>query len=409
MIDTLLKKYARLIVKTGINLQPEQTLVINTPIECAEFARTIAAVAYEEGARDVVMNWKDELFSKIRFLQAPDCVFDEFPAWQQEFYLSYMRQNAAFVSIAAADPELLKEVEPGRIARVQKAGSIALKEYRQQLMSNKNTWCVVSVPTKAWARKVFPLLEEDTAVEKLWAAILKTVRADQADPVAAWEEHKATLKQRMDFLNKRQFKFLRYKNTLGTDLSIELPKNHIWLGGSEKTPGGVEFIANMPTEEVFTLPLKTGVNGKVLSSRPLQYNGNLIDDFSLTFENGKIIEYQAKTGVEILKNLIATDDGSAYLGEVALVPFHSPISQLNLLFYNTLFDENAACHLAIGKAYPVCLQGSESMSEEELAKSGVNDSLVHEDFMIGTEDLTITGITADNKEIAIFKNGDFAF
>lgn len=407
--DILLEKYARLIVNTGINIQENQILVINSPIECAEFTRILVELAYKEGARDVVVNWKDELVSKIRYLHAPEDIFDEFPEWQKEFFLSYVRQGAAFVSIAASDPELLKEVDANRVARVQKASNIALKDYRESLMSNKNAWCVVSIPTEAWAKKVFPTLSKEEAIEKLWEAILKTVRVDTDDPVAAWEEHKNNLKRSMEFLNSNKFKYLQYKNSAGTDLKIELPEDHIWISGSEYTPEGVEFIANMPTEEVFTLPKKTGVNGIVVSSKPLNYNGNLIDNFSLTFKEGKITDFEAEKGNEILKKLIETDEGSHYLGEVALVPHDSPISNSNILFFNTLFDENASCHLAIGKAYPVCIKNGDNMTEEELVRNGVNDSLVHEDFMIGTADLEIIGVTSEGTEIQIFKNGNFAF
>ncbi|SFL99144.1 aminopeptidase [Pelosinus propionicus] len=409
MDHTMLEKYARLIVKTGVNIQKGQTLVIASPIECASFARMIAQYAYEEGARDVVVTWKDELLSKIRFLQAPEEVFEEFPEWQKEFYLSYVKQGAAFVSIAANDPELLKDVNPGRLVKVQKASNTALKEYRERLMSNKNTWCVVSIPTKSWAKKVFSELSEEEAVAKLWDAILKTVRVDTQDPVAAWEEHKKNLKKSSDFLNSNQFQYLQYKNSVGTDLKIELPEDHIWLGGSEYTPEGLEFVANMPTEEVFTLPKKTGIQGTVVSSKPLNYNGNVIDHFSLTFKDGKIVDFTAEQGYEILKGLIETDEGSYYLGEVALVPYNSPISNSNILYFNTLFDENASCHLAIGKAYPVCIKNGENLAKEELEALGVNDSLVHVDFMIGTKDLEIIGTTANGKEIPVFKNGDFAF
>ncbi|MDF2633992.1 MAG: peptidase aminopeptidase [Pelosinus sp.] len=409
MDHKMLEKYARLIVKTGVNIQKGQTMVILSPIECASFTRMVAQFAYEEGARDVVVTWKDELLSKIRFLQAPEEVFEEFPQWQKEFYLFYVKQGAAFVNIAASDPELLKDVNPGRLVKVQKASNTALKEYRERLMSNKNSWCVVSIPTKSWAKKVFSDLSEEEAVEKLWEAILKTVRVDTDDPVAAWEEHKQNLKKSADFLNSNQFKYLHYKNAKGTDLKIELPENHIWLGGSEYTPEGLEFIANMPTEEVFTLPKKTGIQGTVVSSKPLNYNGNVIDEFSLTFKDGKIIDFTAKQGYEILKGLIETDEGSYYLGEVALVPYNSPISNSNILYFNTLFDENASCHLAIGKAYPVCIKDGENMDKNQLDALGVNDSLVHVDFMIGTKDLEIIGTTAAGQEIAVFKKGDFAF
>jgi aminopeptidase len=408
MNNTMIEKYAQLIVKTGINIQKDQTLVITSPIECAAFTRSIARIAYEEGARDVVINWRDELFSKIRYLNAPDVVFEEFPEWQKEFYLSYVRSGAAFLRIAASDPELMKDVNPERMAKASKASNSALKEYRERLMSSKNVWCVASIPTRSWAKKVFPELSEEEAVDKLWDAILMSVRVDTEDPVAAWEDHKINLARSTEFLNSNNFKYLLYKNSLGTDLKVELPENHIWLGGSEHTPEGLEFLPNMPTEEVFTLPKKTGVDGIVVSSMPFNYNGNLIEEFTLTFKEGKIVDFSAKKGYEALKSLIDTDEGSHYLGEVALVPFNSPISKSNILFYNTLFDENASCHLAIGKAYP-CIKDADKMDEKELERLGVNDSLVHEDFMIGTEDLEIIGVTLSGKEIPVFHNGNFAF
>ncbi|MCB8814853.1 aminopeptidase [Desulfosporosinus shakirovi] len=408
MNNNLLEKYAHLIVKTGINLQDNQTLVISAPIECASFTRLVAQKAYQVGARDVVIQWRDELFSKIRYLQAPEEIFEEFPEWQKEFYLSYVHQGAAFLSIAASDPELMKDVSSERITKAQKASNTALKDYRDRLMSNKNTWCVVSIPTASWSKKVFPHLSEEESIEKLWDVILKTVRADTENPIDSWEKHKANLKTRIDFLNSLALTSLHYKNSLGTDLIIELPDNHIWLGGSEFTPEGIEFIANLPTEEVFTLPKKTGVNGKVVSSLPLNYNGNLIENFSMTFKDGKIVGFSAEKGCETLKTIIETDDGSHFLGEVALVPYDSPISNSNILFFNTLFDENASCHLALGKAYPVCMKNSADLTPEDFPKLGINESLVHVDFMIGTRDLEISGMTSDGNSIPIFRNGNFA-
>ncbi|WP_188397776.1 aminopeptidase [Sporomusa sp. GT1] len=408
MDNKVLEKYAQLVVKTGVNIQPNQTLVITSPIECAPFARAIATAAYASGAREVVMNWKDELSAKIKFLHAPDEIFDEFPEWQKDFYLSYVRKGAAFVSIAASDPELLQEVNPERVVRVQKASNIALKEYREHTMSNKNAWSVVSVPTLAWAKRVFPEVADEEAARQLWTAIVKAVRVDTADPVAAWQEHSRALKQSMNKLNAHKFTLLHYTNSLGTDIKVELPDGHIWLGGPEHTTAGIEFVANMPTEEVFTMPKKTGVNGIVFSAKPLNYNGTLIDNFSLTFKEGRIIDCTAGQGLEVLKKLIETDEGSHYLGEVALVPHNSPISNSNILFYNTLFDENASCHFAIGKAYPICIENGVSMNPQQLEQAGVNDSMVHVDFMIGTPDLEITGITANGETISVFKNGNFA-
>ncbi len=409
MDQNYLQNYAHLLIKLGINIQKNQTLVINSPIECAEFARMLTLVAYQEGAKEVVVNWNDELSTKIKYLHAPNEIFDEYPDWLKEFYLSNARKGAAFLSIAASDPELMKEVDPSRMVRYQKVASAAIKEYRDRLMSNKNVWCVASVPTIPWATKVFPNVSSDEAVEKLWDAIFKAMRADQLDPVKAWEEHKTNLKKNMDFLNNANFKTLKFKNELGTDLEVTLPENYCFLGGSEYSPEGIEFIANMPTEEVFTLPKKTGVNGTVYSSKPLNHNGNIVDEFSLTFKEGKVVDFSAKKGYETLKSIIETDEGSHYLGEVALVQYDSPISKSNILFLNTLYDENASCHLAIGAAYPSCIKNSEKFTSEELQELGVNDSITHVDFMFGTSDLQITGITHEGKEVPIFKDGNFAY
>ncbi|MGI6569943.1 MAG: aminopeptidase [Caldicoprobacterales bacterium] len=408
MEKDMMKKYARLVVKTGVNIQPGQTLVVTSPVDCADFARIIVQTAYEEGAREVVMNWGDEITAKARYLYAPDDLFDEFPEWRREFYLSYAEKGAAFISISASDPELMKDVDPGRIARANKASRTALKDYSERLMSNRNTWCVVSVPTEAWASKVFPQIPGKQAVDKLWQAILQAVRADLPDPVESWNQHKQTLKENMEKLNRMQLKWIHMKNRLGTDLKVELPSGHNWLGGSELSADGVEFIANMPTEEIFTAPHRKGVNGRVVSSMPLNYNGNLIEGFSLTFRDGEVVDIQAEKGYETLKQLTDTDEGARCLGEIALVPYDSPISNMNILFYNTLFDENASCHLALGKAYPVCLKGGDSMNKEELENAGINDSLIHVDFMFGTEDLEIEGMTADGQTVTVFRKGNFA-
>lgn len=408
-MDQKLKKYAELLVKTGINLKKDQILVLRTPIECSDFARAIVEVGFDAGAKDVVVLWSDEVVSKIRYLKGADSLFDTFPSWQKEFYLSYVRQDAAFLTISASDPENLKDVDPVRIQRYSRAFSNEVAEYRKRMMNNENVWCVASVPTPAWAKKVFPELTENEAMEKLWQAIYEAVRVNEEDPVAAWDAHKASLKKRMATLNDMKFKSLHYTNRLGTDLHIELPEGHIWLGGSDLTPDGHEFIANMPTEEVFTAPKRDGVNGRVVSSMPLNFNGSLIDKFELTFENGKVISYKAEVGYEQLRRLLETDEGSMYLGEVALVQYDSPISNMGILFYNTLFDENASCHLALGKAYPVCLEGGDVMDSETLIANGINDSITHEDFMVGTDDLSIVGITRNGEKVQIFKDGNFVF
>ncbi len=406
--QVLIERYARLVVKTGVNIQQNQVLVISSPIECADFARLMAEVAYAEGARDVVINWRDELFSKLRYMLAPEEVFEEFPQWEKDLYVSNANKGAAFISISASDPELMKEVDSERISKSQKSRNIALSEFYDRTMSNWNSWCVASVPTAAWAMKVFPEMDPDGAVEKLWELIFKAVRIDTNDPVAAWDAHKQNLKQRIDFLNEKKFKCLQYKNSKGTDLIIELPEGHIWLGGSEKTQEGLEFIANMPTEEIFTLPSKYGVHGTVVSTMPLNYHGKLIENFQFTFKDGRVVDFKADKEYSVLKKMLETDENAVYLGEVALVPHDSPISNTKVLFYNTLFDENASCHLALGEAYPVSLKDGEDMTKEELEKAGVNSSLIHVDFMIGSEDLEITGITNDGEMVPIFVKGNWA-
>ena len=407
MEQNLLKKYAELVVKIGVNIQKNQTLVVSSPIECADFVREISEEAYKCGARDVEVRWKDDKLSRIKYLNAPEEIFEEFPEWQKEFYIYYARGGAAFLSLAASDPEALKGVDPDRMVKAEKATDAAIKEYVERMMSDKNSWCVVSMPTKKWAQKVFPNVSEEEAVKKLGEAIAKTIRLNEEDPVSAWMKHKDNMIKNAEFLNKYKFKYLKYKNSLGTDLKIELPEGHMWLAASSKTPEGIEFIPNMPTEEVFTLPKKTGVDGKVVSSKPLNYNGNLIDNFSITFKAGRIVDYAAEKGYENLKSMIETDEGSHYLGEVALVPYDSPISNSNILFYNTLFDENASCHLAIGKAYPTCIKDGSDMSKEELEALGVNDSITHVDFMVGTSDLSIVGVTESGEEVTVFKDGNF--
>ena len=403
-----IEKYADLLVRVGINIQKNQILVIASPIECAEFARIVSIKAYEAGAREVIMRWIDEKSTRIRYKMASDEVFDEFPEWNTQYFNSYADKDAAFLSIAASDPELMKDVDPKKISRANKAASIGLEYYRSRMMSNKNVWCVASIPTTAWAKKVFPKSSNEEAVERLWDAIFKAVRVDRNDPVQAWIKHQSNLNKKLTFLNDNEFKALRYKNSIGTDVIVELPKNHVWFGGGDIAPQGHVFIANMPTEEVFTMPKLDGVNGKIVSSIPLNYNGNLIENFSFTFKDGLVVDFDARKGEDVLKELLDTDEGAKRLGEVAFVPYDSPISNQKILFFNTLFDENASCHFALGKAYPICVKDGDTMTKEELKKAGANDSLIHVDFMVGTEDLEIIGIKEDNTEVKIFENGNFA-
>ena len=402
-----LNEYAKLVVKVGINIQPGQPLVVNAPIEGVEFVRLIAKNAYEAGASEVHVNWSDEVITRLKYENAPMEVFENFPKWYADGLEDYAKKGAGYISISAQDPELLKNIDPKKIAANNKSSSIALKEFRNYTMNDIVPWCVVSIPTKSWAKRVFPNLTEDEAVEKLWDAIFSATRINLDDPVKAWKDHMKNLKEKVDFLNSKNLKSLHYTASNGTDLVVELPEGHIWAGGGAVNSKGVEFAPNMPTEEVFTMPLKTGVNGVVYSTKPLNYGGKLIDEFRLTFKDGKVIDFDAKVGKETLEDLLNIDEGAKYLGEVALVPFNSPISQANIVFLNTLFDENASCHFAFGKAYPTNIKGGEKMTDEELEKHGVNNSLTHVDFMIGTEDMSIVGETKTGEKIQIFKDGNW--
>ncbi len=402
-----LQEYAELLVKIGIGLQKGQNLVISSPVECAHFARLCAHCAYESGAREVIMNWSDDQLGREKYLYADDAVFDSVPRWRAAFYNDYAEEGANYLAISASDPETLKGVDPDRLLRAQQSSAKALDPFYRKQMQNGFAWCIASVPIPSWAKKVFPDEAESVAVERLWDAIFEAVRIG-GGAVDAWREHLATLDARRAKLNDLRLLRLHYENALGTDLTIELPEGHIWASGAGKTPGGQTFIANMPTEEIFTAPRKDGVNGVVYASKPLVENGNIIEGFHFVVKDGRIEEFHAERGEEFLRAALEVDEGARYFGEVALVPYDSPISNQNLLYFNTLFDENASCHLAFGEAYGECIEGGTAMSREELQAHGLNDSIAHCDFMIGTRDLHITGETRDGATVEIFKDGNFA-
>ncbi|MBQ1793992.1 MAG: aminopeptidase [Peptostreptococcaceae bacterium] len=407
-LEKNLEKYAELAVKVGVNIQPGQTLLVRTPIECAPFVRKVVKKAYDLGAKEVHIEWSDEECSLIKYLNAPEETFNEFPKWISDQYVDIAKNGGAFLTIYAQNPDLLKDVDPKRVANAQKASAKALQEWRSYTLSDKSKWSIVSVPTVSWSKKVFPGVSEEEAVEKMWEAIFKCTRVDQEDPIEAWNKHNKDLKTRMNFLNDSKFKKLYFKSSK-TDITMELPEGHIWASGASKDPNGIDFNPNIPTEEVFTLPHKFGVNGIVASTKPLVYGGNVINNFTLTFKDGKIVDFTAEEGYETLSNLISTDEGSHYLGEVALVPFKSPISDTNIVFYNTLYDENASCHFAIGTAYKSCIENGVNIPEEELDKHGINFSMTHVDFMIGSSDMDIVGETANGEKVQIFKDGNWAF
>lgn len=403
-----LNKYAALAVEVGVNVQPGQTLVVTAPLLAAPFVRLVVRRAYEVGAKNVHVEWNDDEITRTKYELAPSEAFLEYPMWRANGWEQMAADNAAFLSIIAANPDLLKGIEPQRIKDANIASSTALQPFRKYAMSDHISWSIVAVPSQAWADKVFPEVSEDQRVNTLWDAIFRATRVDKDNPVEAWRQHSDLLDTKAARLNERKYKALHY-TAPGTNLTIELPKSHLWVSAGSHNAVGTVFIANMPTEEVFTAPLKTGANGTVTSTKPLSYAGNLIENFSLTFENGRIVDYSAEHGYETLKGLIETDEGSHYLGEVALVPHRSPISDTNLIFYNTLFDENASNHIAIGKGYAFNIEGGKSMSAEQLEKQGLNDSLTHVDFMIGSEAMDIDGILEDGTIEPLFRGGNWAF
>ena len=404
----IITKYVDLALNIGINLQKEQILVIMSPVETAPFTRLLVEKAYELGASEVIVHWSDDFCKKMTFTYGKKEIFEEMPAWQVDSLMYYANKGAAFLSIAANDPELLAGIDSEKIGAYQKTRGQALKPYYDKIMVNELQWNIISVPTLAWAKKVFPNVNDDEAIDLLWNAILKSTKADTENPIETWKNHLSILKEKMDYLNNKQFEKVVITNSLGTNLTVKLPKNHIWASGKDITQSGIEFVANIPTEEVFSMPHKYGVDGIVYASKPLNYGGTLIEDFSITFKDGKIVDFSAKSGYEALENLVSIDEGAKYLGEIALVPFDSPISNLGILFYNTLFDENASCHLAIGQAYSSCIQNGDKLSSEEMEKVGMNDSLTHVDFMFGTSDLSIVGYEENGNCENIFINGNWA-
>lgn len=401
--------YAELAITIGVNLQENQELVINADVTDCEFARIIAQTAYKHKAKKVTIMWRDELFTKLRYENEDLENLVNIPQYQIDERNYAVEKNAAYLCILSEDPNLMKDVSPKILSETSKAKNIAFQKFYDASMKNQIRWNLIAIPSVSWAKTVFPELAEEDAVNKLWDYIFKTMRLDKDNPIAEWKNHIESLKRRSEILNNSNLKELHYKNSIGTDLTIGLPENYLFEGCGEKALDGIPFVANMPTEEIFTAPHRLKVDGKVVASMPLVYNGTKIENFGFVFEKGKIVDFFAETGYEVLKNLIETDEGSHYLGEVALVQHNSPIRNLNTLFYNTLFDENASCHLAIGEAYPSCLKEGSSKSKKELFELGLNDSLEHVDFMIGTEDLQIEGITVDEKKVTIFKDGNFAF
>jgi len=402
-----LNKYARLAVEVGVNIQKNQILVINSPVECKEFTRLLVENAYQKGASYVMVRWNDDLVRKTYFTYASDEVISNIPNYTIEQVKYIVDKKAAVISISAPTPGLMKDIDPAKLQLSNKVNYEHLGFYQKHMMANGSQWCVIAYPTNDWAKKVF---NSDDSYDKLLDAILTASRVrNDNDPVDEWKKHMDTLAKHNKMLNDYNFKTLHFKNSLGTDLEVGLVEDHIWAGGGEHSEDGVYFCPNIPTEEAFTMPHKDKVNGKVVSTKPLNYQGKLIEDFHLVFKDGKVVEYDAKKEKEALKSLLELDEGSSSLGEVALISHDSPISNTDILFYNTLFDENASCHVALGNAYSMNIKDGTKLPEKDLLSKGYNKSMTHVDFMFGSNDMEVVGTTYDNKKVQIFKNGNFVF
>jgi aminopeptidase len=404
-----IKNYARLIIQSGVNLKAGQELYLSVEAECLPFARILVAQAYAQGARHVTVNLHDEAISRAHYDNCALEVFETVPTWAAERSNSMAREGAAVLTITSEDPQAMAGIDPAKPVANAKAAHVACKEFYDGLDQGRVVWCIVGAAAPAWAQHVFPDLAPEDALAALWDAILKTVRIDTPDPVAAWAQHRASFNERKAWLNGQHFDALHYTNGLGTDLTVGLNGKGLWQGGGDVTVDGTEFFPNMPTEEIFTTPDRLRANGVVRSSMPLVHHGSLVEDFSLTFKDGRVTACEAKTGQDVLEAIFAVDEDAARLGECALVPWTSPIRESGILFYNTLYDENASCHLAVGQGFPDCLEGGQEMDEDALKAAGVNKSATHVDFMIGTADLSVTGIKADGSEVAIFSDGEWAF
>lgn len=403
-----LQKYAELLAKVGLNVKEGQTVFIEAALDQPDFVTMVVEECYKAGASDVFVEWSHQPVAKINSNYRTLEALSTLAPWAKAKW-EYRAQNySCRLWIESEDPDGMKGADQEKLSKARQALYPQIKPFRTAL-ENKHQWCIAAVPGKAWAKKVFPNLSEEEAMEAMWKVILHTARADGDDPVAAWQAHNEDLDKRCAYLNGLGLKYLEYKSANGTDLKVELLEDGIFAGGNEKTLQGNVFNPNIPTEEVFTSPKAGAAEGIVYSTKPLSYMGELIDNFSMRFENGKIVEVKAEVGEALLKKMVSMDEGAAMLGECALIPYDSPINESGVLFYNTLFDENASCHFAVGHGFNECLKGFENMTDEECKAKGINDSMIHVDFMIGSRDMSIVGVTKDGKRVQIFENGNWAF
>lgn len=408
MKKSVLKKYAELIVKTGINVQKGQDVVIRCDLDQPEFVKMVTEYCYKFGARKVTIEWSYQPLAKVHNKYCSVKTLATIEKWEEEKLKHNSLTLPALIWLDSEDPDGLKGMNEKKSAEAQRIRYPLIKPYRDA-MENKYQWCIAAVPGKKWAKKVFPNLSVSQAMEKLWEAILYTSRVDE-NPIEAWKKHNEDLLNRCNYLNSLNLKSLTYKASNGTDFTVGLIEKALFIGGGEETLGNkVYFNPNIPSEECFTTPKRGDIEGIVYSSKPLSYKGQLIENFWIKFEHGKVVDVHAEKNEHVLREMVSMDEGATMLGEVALIPYDSPISNLNILFYNTLFDENASCHLALGMGFPNCIKDFEKYSLEEIRQMGVNDSMIHVDFMIGTKDLSIVGTTKEGKQVQIFKDGNWAF
>ncbi len=408
MKKTVMQKYAALIAKKGANVQKGQDVVIQASVEQPEFVRMVVDECYKAGARKVRVEWSYQPLQKSTYRYCKTSVLGKIEDWE----LAKMNHMAdtlpANIYIMSDDPDGLKGINQKKVSEVSQKRYPITKPISDK-MSNKYQWCIAAVPGKKWAKKIFPELRASVAVEKLWEMILYTSRADGDDPVQAWCDHNADLKSRCDYINSLGATELRYHSANGTDFTVGLIPEAQFLGGSENTIGGVEFNPNIPSEEVFTSPMRGKAEGTLVATKPLSYRGELIENFSLTFKDGKVVDVKAEKNEELLRNMVSMDEGASYLGECALIPYDSPIRNTEITFYETLFDENACCHVALGAGFENCIKGYENKTLEECRALGINDSMIHVDFMIGSPDLSVDAVCADGKVVPLFRDGNWAF
>lgn len=409
MKKSTMQKYARLIAQKGVNVQKGQEVIVNANLDQPEFVKMVVEECYKRGASKVMVEWAYQPLTKLNYRYRSVKTLCKMEDWEVEKLKYRVATLPAVIYLESEDPDGLKGVNQSKVAKAQQARYPIIKPLRDE-MENKYQWCIAAVPGEAWAKKVFPGERVSKAVAKLWDAILYTSRADGDDPVKDWDEHNADLKNRYDYLNSLGIKSLHYSASNGTDFTVGLIEDGIFMGGSEIALGsGIEYNPNIPSEEVFTSPMKGKAEGIVYATRPLSYRGELIENFSIRFEGGKAVEVHAEKGEELLKQMISMDEGAAYLGECALVPYDSPIRNSEITFFNTLFDENACCHLALGMGFANCIRNYEKYTLSECQQKGINDSMIHVDFMIGSEDLNIDAITKSGEIVPIFRNGNWAF